>query len=250
MTRIASTVSISFLGLIAALLSLAMLMEMLPAYGRYLVFPFVVVGWLISLCLHEFGHAIVAYRSGDRSVLDKGYLTLDPLRYTDLQYSIVWPLIFLAVGGVGLPGGAVYVDKHAIRSPADRSLVSAAGPLANAAVLLLLLVILPAVGTIISAPFYAGLAFLAFLQLTSLVLTLLPIPGLDGWGIIEPWLPREFQEFGARAAGIAPTLLFATFLLVPAVNGMFWRVVHDVANRINLDVLGAGFGLQLFQFWR
>ena len=250
MTSIASTVSLSFLGLIAALLSLAMLMEMLPAYGRYLVFPFVVVGWLISLCLHEFGHAIVAYRSGDRSVLDKGYLTLDPLRYTDLQYSIVWPLIFLAVGSVGLPGDAVYLNKHAIRSPVDRSLVSAAGPLANAAVLLLLLVILPAVGTTISAPFYAGLAFLAFLQLTSLVLTLLPIPGLDGWGIIEPWLPGEFQEFGARAAGIAPTLLFATFLLVPAVNGMFWRVVHDLANRINLDVLSAGFGLQLFQFWR
>ena len=244
------TVSLSFLGLVAALLGVALLMETLPAYGRTLVFPFVLVGWLISLCLHEFGHAIAAYRSGDRSVLDNGYLTLDPLRYTDLQYSIVWPLVFLAIGGVGLPGGAVYVNMHAIRKPADRSLVSAAGPLATVAVLILLLVILRGAGSTMSAPLYAALAFLAFLQLTALVLNLLPIPGLDGWGVIEPWLPREFQEFGARAAGIAPTLLFATFLLVPAVNASFWRVVYDLARRTGLDPIGAGFGLQLFQFWR
>ena len=250
MTSILSTISVTFLGLIAALLGVAMLMEALPAYGRYLVFPFVLTGWLISLCLHEFGHAIIAYRSGDRSVVGNGYLTLDPLRYTDLQYSILWPLVYLAIGGVGLPGGAVYLNKHMIRSPADRSLVSATGPLATLAVFILLVITLRATEGTISMPFYAGLAFLAFLQLTALVLNLLPIPGLDGWGVIEPWLPREFQEFGARVAGIAPTLLFATFLLVPAVNATFWRVVYDLARRTGLDPIGAGFGLQLFQFWR
>ena len=188
MTSILSTISVTFLGLIAALLGVAILMEALPAYGRYLVFPFVLAGWLISLCLHEFGHAIIAYRSGDRSVLANGYLTLDPLRYTDLQFSIFWPLVYLAIGGVGLPGGAVYLNKHMIRSPADRSLVSAAGPFATLTVFVLLLVILRATEGTISAPFYAGLAFLAFLQLTALVLNLLPVPGLDGWGVIEPWL--------------------------------------------------------------
>ena len=40
-------------------------------------------GWAVSLCLHEFGHAAVAYRGGDRSVRGKGYLTLDIRRYTD-----------------------------------------------------------------------------------------------------------------------------------------------------------------------
>jgi Zn-dependent protease len=250
MNGIALTVSITFLGLIAALLGVAMLMELLPAYGRYLIFPFVLIGWLISLCLHEFGHAIVAYRSGDRSVLANGYLTLDPLRYTDLQFSIIWPLIFLAVGGVGLPGGAVYLNMHAIRNPVDRALVSAAGPLATLGVLILLALILRGAGTTISPAFYGALAFLALLQLTTLVLTLLPVPGLDGWGIIEPWLPDGVQEFGARAAGIAPMLLFASFLLVPAVNAMFWRVVFNLAQSINLDIASAMWGLQLFQFWR
>lgn len=249
-TTTESTVSLTFLALVAAMLGVAMLMELLPAYGRYLVFPFVLTGWLISLCLHEFGHAFVAYRSGDSSVLANGYLTLDPLRYTDPQFSILWPLVYLAIGGIGLPGGAVYLNMHAIRSPADRSLVSAAGPLMTFGVLILLIIILHSVGSSVSRPFYAGLAFLALLELTALVLNLLPVPGLDGWGIIEPWLPGDLQEFGHRAAPIAPMLLFATFLLVPGVNGMFWNLVYDVARMISLDMAGAGWGSQLFQFWR
>jgi hypothetical protein len=40
------------------------------------VFVFVTAGWLVSLCLHEFANAYVAYHSGDRSVEEQGYLTL------------------------------------------------------------------------------------------------------------------------------------------------------------------------------
>ena len=88
-----------------------------PDHARLLVFPFVFIGFVISLCLHEFGHAIVAYHCGDRTVRDKGYLTLDPLRYTDLQYSILFPLLIMALGGIGLPGGAVYINTH-VSAPA------------------------------------------------------------------------------------------------------------------------------------
>jgi hypothetical protein len=42
------------------------------------VFAFVASGWLISLCLHEFGHAFSAWRFGDRDVAVRGYLTLNP----------------------------------------------------------------------------------------------------------------------------------------------------------------------------
>ena len=61
----------------------------------------------MSLCLHEFGHALVAYRGGDRSVRGKGYLTLDIRRYTDVGLSFVLPVLFLLLGGIPLPGGAV-----------------------------------------------------------------------------------------------------------------------------------------------
>jgi Zn-dependent protease len=234
------------------MVGLAAFMFMRPEFARLAVFPFVLVGWLISLCLHEFGHALAAYNRGDTSVQNKGYLTLDPLRYTNLQFSILWPVIFLAIGGIGLPGGAVYVNMRALAKPADRVLVSAAGPLATLAVLILLLVIERAAGDALAAspPLRAALAFLAFLQLTALVLNLLPIPGLDGWGIVAPLLPPALRETGARLAGIAPALLLLAFLFVPAVNEMFWRLVFDLCQMINLDVKEAIRGLRLFQFWR
>src|SRR5919109_4442517 len=49
---------------------------------RYLVVVFVVSGWITSLCLHEFGHALVAYLGGDTAVKEAGYLSLNPLKYT------------------------------------------------------------------------------------------------------------------------------------------------------------------------
>jgi Zn-dependent protease len=239
-----------FLDLMIALLGLAALMAALPDYARFMVFPFVVLGWLVSLCLHEFGHAYAAYRYGDFSVVGKGYLTLNPLRYTDVQFSIIWPLLFLALGGIGLPGGAVYLNLWGL-SPVQRAWVSAAGPLATLAVLILLLAFMGAAGDALAAKpvLYAALAFLAFLQLTALVLEMLPVPGLDGWGVIGPWLPREWREFGARAAPIAPALLFMAFFLVPQVNGMFWRLVFNLSQIIGLRWDLARQGLSLFRFW-
>jgi Zn-dependent protease len=32
------------------------------------VFLFVIAGWVVSLCLHEFGHAYTAWRFGDHDV--------------------------------------------------------------------------------------------------------------------------------------------------------------------------------------
>jgi Zn-dependent protease len=67
------------------------------------VFTFVTAGWIVSLSLHEYGHALVAYRGGDRSVASRGYLTLNPLKYAHPILSIVLPLVFLLLGGIGLP---------------------------------------------------------------------------------------------------------------------------------------------------
>ncbi len=73
------------------------------------VFVFVIAGWLVSLCLHEFGHAFTAWRFGDHDVAVRGYLTLNPLKYSNPMLSIGLPLLFIALGGIGLPGGAVYL---------------------------------------------------------------------------------------------------------------------------------------------
>ena len=81
-----------------------------------MTFLIVLVGWIFSLCLHEFSHALIAYFGGDTSVREKGYLTFNPLKYTHPVYSIVLPLLFLVLGGIGLPGGAVYIETWRLRS--------------------------------------------------------------------------------------------------------------------------------------
>ena len=70
----------------------------------------------MSLCLHEYAHALVAYPAGDRGVAERGYLRLNPLKYTHPVLSIVLPIIAVILGGIGLPGGAVWVDHAHIRS--------------------------------------------------------------------------------------------------------------------------------------
>ncbi len=95
------------------------------------VFAVVLGGWVITLCLHEFAHAAVAYAGGDISVRARGYLTLNPLRYTDVAYSVIIPILLLAVGGIPLPGGAVLVEPGRLRRRWYASVVSAAGPMTN-----------------------------------------------------------------------------------------------------------------------
>ena len=154
-------------------------------------FVLVFAGWILSLVLHEFAHAIVAYGSGDRSVAAKGYLTLDPRRYTDPLTSIALPLFFLIIGGIGLPGGAVWINRAALRSRAAASLVSLAGPAVNLTLAAGCLTLLSS-GTVDVAtqPVLArAVAFSGFLQVVAFVLNMLPIPGLDGFGALEPFLP-------------------------------------------------------------
>src|SRR5260221_2808454 len=69
------------------------------------VFLFVLCGWLLSLCLHEFMHAVAAYWGGDHTVAAKGYLRLDPLRYGHPLLTFILPVVFLFLGGIPLPGG-------------------------------------------------------------------------------------------------------------------------------------------------
>src|SRR6185295_10114833 len=94
-------------------------------------FLIVVILWVFSVCLHEFGHAWVAYKGGDYTVRDKGYLTLNPIHYTHPVLSLVMPVVFMILGGIGLPGGAVYIERHLLRSRAWETAVALAGPAMN-----------------------------------------------------------------------------------------------------------------------
>ncbi|KKC03690.1 site-2 protease family protein [Mycobacterium nebraskense] len=186
------------------------------------VFTFVIAGWLVSLCLHEFGHAVTAWRFGDHDVAVRGYLTLDPRRYSHPALSLLLPMVVIALGGIGLPGAAVYVRTW-FMTPNRRTLVSLAGPAANLVLAVLLLALTRVFYDPAHAVLWAGVAFLGFLQLTALVLNLLPIPGLDGYDALEPHLSPETQRAVAPAKQWGFFILL--FLLLPASHWFFQMVL-------------------------
>ena len=62
----------------------------------------------------------------------RGYLTLNPLKYTHPVLSLLIPIVFIALGGIGVPGGAVYVQTS-FMTKRQKTIVSLAGPLTNVA---------------------------------------------------------------------------------------------------------------------
>lgn len=209
-------------------------------------FVFVLFFWVISLSLHEFAHALVAYRNGDLSVVHRGYLTLDPLRYTHVLFSLVLPLVFLIAGGIGLPGGAVFIDRSALKTRFANSAVSAAGPLTNLAIAIVLAAVLTFRQG--SSPFWVTLSFLLFLQVTAAVLNLLPVPGLDGFGIIQPYLPNRVLAVVAPIAPFAVLGLFA-LLWVPAINTAFFSIITGITSLLGVPPVFVWSGFALFRFW-
>jgi Zn-dependent protease len=205
-------------------------------------------GWAVSLCLHEFGHAAVAYRGGDRSVREKGYLTLDIRRYTDIGLSFVLPLVFLLLGGIPLPGGAVWINHGAIRSRAMQSLVSLAGPVTNLVIGALLTTAVALVP--MPAGLMVGLSALAFIQVLAFVLNILPIPGLDGFGVLEPYLSMPARRLAARVRPWATIVLFLLIIGLPGVSTLFFQVGSAVFGAIGGHVDYALYGYGRLLFWR
>lgn len=205
-------------------------------------------GWAASLCLHEFGHALLAYRGGDRSVRAKGYLTLDIRRYTDPVYSLLLPLLLLAAGGIPLPGGAVWIDRGALRSRGVESAVSLAGPLTNLAlgVALVATVTTPALPIGLAI----GLSYLALVQVIAFVINILPVPGLDGFGALEPYLSPPSRRLAATVRPFAPLALFVIIISVPVVAGTLFGITGAVFSAIGGDLGAAGAGLSEFLLWR
>jgi Zn-dependent protease len=213
-----------------------------------MTFIIVLVGWVFSLCLHEFSHAAVAYAGGDTTVRDKGYLTFNPLKYTHPIYSIVVPLLFLALGGIGLPGGAVYIETWRLRSRGWKSAVSLAGPAANL-ILAVVLGIILSVAPVSREGIWPALSFLAFLQVSALVLNLIPLPPFDGFGALEPYLPERIRTAVAQVSGLLPWVVFFLLWYVPEVYNVFWTAVVTLTHTLNVPLDLVERGLRDFRFW-
>jgi Zn-dependent protease len=186
---------------------------------------------------------------GDWTVRDKGYLTFNPLKYTHPVYSLLLPLLFLVMGGIGLPGGAVYIETWRLRSRNWRTAVSLAGPASNLLLAILLGIFLRIVPVNFSGV-WPGLAFLALLQVTAVVLNLIPVPPFDGYNAIEPHLNEAVRMQFEQTRGMFIWIVFLLLWFVPIVGNMFWGLIFFVSRILGVPLELAATGLNQFLFWR
>jgi Zn-dependent protease len=214
-----------------------------------MTFTIVLIGWIFSLCLHEFSHALVAYYGGDYTVREKGYLTFNPLKYTHPVFSLILPLVFLLLGGIGLPGGAVYIERWRIRNPFWLSAMSLAGPFSNLLVAIVLAIILRS-APVTTSGIWPGLSFLLVLQVSAVFFNLIPLPPFDGYGAIEPFLPSGIRTQVDQFRGAAIWIVLLAFWYIPAISNTFWGSVQGFSSILGVDWTLVALGFDRFRFWQ
>ena len=133
-------------------------------------------------------------------------------------------------------------------TPRQRTLVNLAGPFANLVLAVLLLGATRLFFDLDHAVFWAGVAFLGFLQVTALVLNLLPIPGLDGYSALEPHLSPDTQR-ALQPAKQWGFMILILLLVVPGLNRWFFSLVFWVFDLSGVDASLAMVGGHLTRFW-
>ncbi|GLU46802.1 site-2 protease family protein [Nocardiopsis ansamitocini] len=227
--------------------------EYLDGQTSYAAFALILIGWVICLALHEFAHGLAAYLLGDRSLRSSAYLRLNPLKFKELFAGLILPLVFLFLARVGMTGPPVYLDPDAVPGRAKRTVIALSGPAANAVLVLVLTVVLKTLvpgGAITNNWVLDALVFLCFLNITALVLNLLPVPGTDVFAAIAPHIPGTWVRDNARALGIFGSVaIFAVLSLPPLRAGILelMGAVFEVVTGLSGNyVLG---GATLFFIW-
>jgi Zn-dependent protease len=211
---------------------------------------FVLVGWIFSLCLHEFGHAVTAVLGGDTSPGTIRYLSFNPLHYVNPLLSIIMPVIFILLGGIALPGGAVYLRRDLIRNRFWQSAVSLAGPLGNLLFLFGLALVLRTGLAEGHLALQAAIGALAFFQVLAIVLNLLPVPPLDGFGVLMPWLPRDLARMAMSISLYGFLVVFILLWYVQPARDLLFGVVDNIMSGAGIDPRLAGLGLYNLFFWQ
>lgn len=200
------------------------------------ILPFVTL--IISLTVHEAAHALVAYWGGDRTAYQAGQVTLNPLPHIQREPfgMIALPLItLLSSKGVYCFGfaHAPYDPYWAARHPHRAALMSVAGPVGNILLATIAFAVLWYVGKDDSGTEAAireiGTRFL-LLNLFLALFNLVPLPPLDGAGIVRGLYPPSGRLFDL-IAGIPYGTLVVIVLLSNWIGELF-RPVYYAVDRL------------------
>ncbi|HEY9686031.1 MAG TPA: site-2 protease family protein [Coleofasciculaceae cyanobacterium] len=189
-----------------------------PAY--FFSASVIVVG---SITIHELFHALAASSQGDDTAAKSGYLTLNPLVHMG-SASLMMLLLF------GFAWGQTPINPARFRHRFSAALVSFAGPLANLLLVILAVWVVGIPG--LSAGMKAFLGLAAILNAFLFLFNMLPVPPLDGFGVLETFLPAlRRQSSGLSRYGFLILLvLFFFFGLGDMLYDAAWRLVREVGR--------------------
>jgi Zn-dependent protease len=212
---------------------------------------------LFAISFHESAHAYAALRFGDTTARDLGRISLNPIRHLDPFGSVLLPaLMYILSAGRMIFGAAkpTPVDLRNTRNPRLANLVvSAAGPVSNfllAAIAIGVLLVIKqasprsivdlalaiqgdrfASGAL--APIIYVLFQFAIINVLLGVFNLIPIPPLDGSGVV-------ISVFGGSVARVYATIAPFGFVILILLlwSGFLSRVLRPVISAVYGIVFG------------
>jgi Zn-dependent protease len=196
------------------------------------------VALILSICVHEFGHAFVADKLGDRLPRAEGRVTLNPLAHIDPVGTLLIPMVQFFSPGVRLLGWGkpVRVSLSArdltrrFNVKTSHLFIAAAGPGMNILFALVLSTVYVAMLRLgaVEHPLTGYLAYVVAMNIGLAFFNLLPCPPLDGGAVLHGILPRSLEFIAEALDKYGFVILFA--LLMTGALGYFMLPARLISN--------------------
>jgi Zn-dependent protease len=202
---------------------------------------------LVGFPVHEFSHALAAYRLGDGTAKLFGRLTLNPIAHFDPLGGILLALTFIGSGGQFGFGWAKPTPVNVNNLEGGHrgeAIVAAAGPISN--LILALIVALPLRYLLanpdlaLQVPFIVlqVMDYFIFINLVLMVFNLFPIPPLDGSKVLFALLPpRLVWQWRPLLEQYGFILLLLVFFVPPG-NSIGGRIITPILDALYSLLVG------------